>query len=178
MSSTQLGRRAEALENYDKAIALSPNGILGKYAKVGKKCIELPGQCKVSDDSDWSEEDKFIRGKNKYTNEARSAVEKEKIENLKREMNRNMDIAPREFKDYKDFSSQAPTNDEIVNAIRTLQRAGINTNNDIYGMLGGRSGSSDYEMLNALFANGDNSAQNLSPQLIKSLLSTQMTSSF
>lgn len=178
MSSTQLGRREEALENYDKAIALSPNGILGKYAKTGKRCIELPTKCRVDDDSDWSEEDKFIKGRTKYTNEARSVHEKEKLENLKREINRNQDISPRDFREYKDFSSQAPTNDEIVNAIRTLQRAGISTNNDVYGIIGSHNGNSEYDILNALFAKGDSSAQNLSPQLIKSLLSTQMTSSF
>ena len=181
MTSTQLGKREEAIENYKKASSLSPNGILGKYAKKGIKCIEIPDRChEVDPDDVESDEDIFIKNRSRFTNEARSVDEKERIENLKREMNRGDEIAPGRFKEYKDFSSQAPTNDEIVQAIRTLQRAGIGNYDDIYNMTAGlnRGSGSEYELINALFTNGDTAVKELQPQLIKSLLSNQMTSSF
>ena len=42
-----------------------------------------------------------------------------------REMNRGNDVEPQKFREYKDFSGEVPTNDEIVAALRTLQRAGL-----------------------------------------------------
>ena len=49
----------------------------------------------------------------------------QKVENLMREMNRKDNITPQKFKEYKDFSNAAPSNDEIVAALRVLQRAGF-----------------------------------------------------
>ena len=60
----------------------------------------------------------------KFSDEVKSDYERLKIEQLMREINRNENIDPQRFKNYKDFSS-VPTNDEIVAALRTLQKAGF-----------------------------------------------------
>lgn len=176
MSSVQLGRRDEAINAYDAVIVLSENSVLGSYAKKGKRCIEFPSQCHESDTSSTeSWEDKFIKGSygSGFSKKARGVHEREQIENIKREINRYDELPASKFKDYKDYSSQAPSNDEIVAAIRTLQRAGLS---DVSGVLTSSDSSRNYDMLNTLFSN--NGSTNLNPQLIQSLLTTQMSASF
>ena len=190
MTSAQLGRRDEAISYYGIAAELSPNGVLGKYARKGKKCIETPSLCHEPEvsPSDMGDtiEDKFIKGPfgSGFSDSARGVYEKEKIEQLKRDINRNEEIAPAKFKDYKDFSSQAPTNDEIVQAIRVLQKAGLgdivgtNANNEaISTFLGSQNNKNGNDIYDMLFSrNSTNSG--LSPQVIQSLLTTQMTTGF
>lgn len=190
MSSVQLGKKEEAIENYNRAIELSPNGVLGSYAKRGILCMENPIACRnpeALENKDETPEDKFIKSKfgSGFSNKARGAYELQKIENMKREINRSDDVAPQKFRDYKDFSSQAPTNEEIVSAIRTLQSAGINAfpNNDysdISLMLGtqNNTNNSGYDVFNMLFSNNNARGANIDPQIIQSLLTTQMTASF
>lgn len=173
MTAAQIGKQDEAIENYDKVITLSPDTQLGRYATKGKTCLETPDKC--HEESETSALDAFIQGKfgSGFSENARSEFEKQKIENLMREMNRSNDITPQKFKDYKDFSSEVPTNDEIVAALRVLQRAGFsdllnNNSTDLSLITGDKSG-----MLNMLMGNGNNSA--LSPQVIQALLTNQMS---
>ena len=91
-------------------------------------------------------------------------------------------MTPDQFRGYKDFSSYAPTNDEIVAAIRTLQRAGIadsliGNNSDIYSIHGTGEQNRNYDIMNMLYASGGKNAD-LNPQIIRSLLSTQMSANF
>lgn len=185
MTSTQLGNKKEAIENYEKAIELSPNGILGRYAKKGKTCLEDPIKCNAPFDYNDGEssEDRFIKSKTIFSDEARNKDETEKINNLRREMNRGNEIPPQRFKDYKDFSSQAPSNDEIVNAIRILQRAGLsnmigsaNNSSDLSMIVGNSGTQNNYDVLNMLFSGEQNSK--VSPQVLQMLLSSQMSTSF
>ena len=111
----------------------------------------------------------------------KSDYEKQKIENLMREMNRGKDVQPQNFKDYKDFSSQAPTNDEIVAALRVLQRAGLsdlvrgNNVTDLSLLTGNQGYNNENAVLNMLTGNGSSS---LNPQVIQSLLTNQMSIGF
>ena len=96
-----------------------------------------------------------------------------------REMNRGKDVEPTKFKDYKDFSSQAPSNDEIVAALRVLQRAGLTNVAGVNGvsewsLLTG-SQNENTALLNMLTGKG---TSNLSPQVIQSLLTNQMSIGF
>lgn len=189
MSSVRLGKKDEAIASYKRAAEMSPNGILGRYAKKGITCVEEPVKCSsvnVYFDEEDTDEDKFIRSKfgSGFSNKARGVYEQQKIENMKREINRNNELAPNKFKDYKDFSSQNPSNDEIVSAIRTLQQAGIvsipGTNYSDISLLTGNQnyyGNSDFDMLNMMYNSGNNYA-NLNPQVIQTLLTNQMTANF
>lgn len=180
MTSAQIGKKDEAISNYERVITLSPNGQLGRYATKGKTCLETPDKC--HEESEETAVDRFIQGKfgSGFSNEARSEYEKQKIENLMREMNRGGDVTPQKFKDYKDFSSEVPTNDEIVAALRTLQRAGLsdilNNNVNEMSLLTGGNDSNSNAMLNMLMGGNNNSS--LSPQVIQSLLTNQMSVGF
>lgn len=188
MSAAQLGKRDDAISAYDKVMTLSPDGVLGAYAKRGKKCIEFPDRCgepdKTASELNDTAEDKFIKGLfgSGFSEAARGVHEKQKIENLKRDINRNQDIPAQRFKDYKDFSSYAPTNDDIVSAVRTLQAAGLmnigGNGYDIAAITGNsNNGRADFDMLYTLL-NNQNNMSGISPQAIQSLLTTQMTTNF
>lgn len=178
MTSAQIGKKDEAIANYEKVITLSPNGQLGRYATKGKTCLETPDKC--HEQSEDSELDSFIQGRfgSGFSKEARSEYEKQKIENMMREINRKNEIEPQKFKEYKDFSNATPTNDEIVAALRVLQRAGFsdilsNSMNDVSLVTGGQQNNN--AMLNMLLGKENSS---LSPQIIQSLLTNQMSTGF
>ena len=193
MSSIQIGKKNEGIENYNRAIELSPNGIVGNYAKKGIRCAEDPYSCNATsaaENVDDQADDRFIKGVfgSGFSEQARGAYEKQKIENIKREINRKDDIDPQKFKDYKDFSSQAtPTDEEIVAAIRTLQKAGLGNytgvpdyNADLSYLLGtdNKSNKTDFDMLNLLLNGKKSDISNLNPQIIQSLMTAQMTANF
>lgn len=179
MTSAQIGKKDEAVANYEKVISLSPNGQLGRYATKGKTCLETPDKC--HEESTETAEDSFIQGRfgTGFSDKARSEYEKQKIENLMREMNRGNDVTPQKFRDYKNFSSEVPTNDEIVAALRVLQRAGLsdvlNNNVNEMSLLTGNNENNNNAMLNMLMGSGNSS---LSPQVIQSLLTNQMSVGF
>ena len=182
MSSAQIGKKDEAIDNYTKVMSLSPNGVLGKYAAKGKVCLENPDKCHEPEEA-ADPDDAFIRGGfgSGFSEKVRSDYEKQKIENLMREMNRGKDVQPQNFKDYKDFSSQAPTNDEIVAVLRVLQRAGLsdlvrgNNVTDLSLLTGNQGYNNENAVLNMLTGNGSSS---LNPQVIQSLLTNQMSIGF
>lgn len=180
MTSAQIGKRDEAIANYEKVLTLSTNGQLTRYARKGKTCIESPDKCGEPDENE-TDLDRFIRSRfgSGFSEEARSDYERQKIENLMREMNRQNDIAPGKFKEYKDFSSQAPTNDEIVTALRVLQRAGLgnvygsNYNSDLSLLMGNNNNNvNNYDMLNMLM--GRRNSSSVSPEVIQSLITNQI----
>lgn len=181
MTSTQIGKGQEAIDSYAKVISLAPNTKLEDYAVKGKRCIETPDKCNAPQE-ETSESERFIRGAfgSGFSQEAKSEFDRKKIENIMREMNRNDDIKPNKFKQFKDYSGEVPTNDEIVTALRVLQNAGLTNvvgqnsyNNDLSILTGGQN---NYEMLNMLL--GNKSTSSLSPQVIQSLLTNQMSAGF
>ena len=189
MSSIQIGKKDEGIENYNKAVELSPNGILGSYAKKGIRCAEDPIACHNPEAAANDQpEDKFIKSPfgSGFSEQARGTFEKHKIENMMREINRKDEITPQKFKDYKDFSSQAaPTDEEVAAAINVLRKAGLgdiiggqNYSSDINSLVGiqQNSNNSDYAMMNLLLNGNGNT--NLNPQVIQSLLTSQMTANF
>lgn len=163
ITSAQVGKREEAIENYEKALSIAPSDSnIGRYAQRGKTCLESPDKCEEL--SKKNEVEQLLRTRKTFSEEVRADYEKLKLENMMRELNRSDDIEPQKFKEYKDFSSMEPTNDEIVAALRTLQRAGFNNimNNNY----------SDLSMFNMM------GNQSMNPQLIQTLLTNNMSLGF
>jgi len=185
MSAAQIGKRDEAIDNYTKVLSLTQHGQLNKYAEKGRTCLQFPERCHEDPAEQLDELERFIKRPygSGFSDEVRSDYEKQKIENLMREMNRGKEVAPQKFKDYKDFSSEVPTNDEIVAALRVLQRAGLENmvlgNNNIseLSMLTGNQDINNNEMLLNMLT-GRNNSSSLSPQVIQSLLTNQMSIGF
>lgn len=181
MSASQAGKREEAIDNYDKVISLtSLNSNIGRYANKGKVCLENPDACD-STSVDGSKGEGFILSKNgpKFSEEVKTQFEMLKREELKRDINRDENIDPQRFREYRDFSSLnnvngMPSNDEIVAALRILQRAGfgnvLNNNTDL-SMLTGIG--SQNPMLNML-----GGGASLNPQVIQAMLTNNMSQGF
>lgn len=171
ITATQLGKKAEAIEYYDKAITLSPeNNNISRYSIKGKRCLETPDQCEESIYT--SLDDEFILNQKhmRSSETVKQQFERLKLDNIRREINRNGDINPQRFKEYRDFSSMnidgTPSNDEIVAAIRVLQKAGLTNIMN--------SGNTDLSALTGL--NTGNSSIN--PQIIQAMLTTNMMQGF
>ncbi len=170
MTSAHIGKTEEAIANYERALSLTtPGNSIYAYAEKGKRCLEDPEKCQ--EPTFESSLDEFIQSvsRKKVSDEVQSNYEKLQIDQLKRDMNRDEDINPQKFKEFKDFSSMnntTPSNDEIVAAIRTLQQAGLydsfsnnNTQAQLFNMLGG-------------------AAVNLNPQVIQTMLTNNMSLGF
>lgn len=183
MSAAQIGKKDEAIDNYSKVLSLTDHGQLNKYAEKGRTCLTDPDKCHEDNSEPVDEFDEFVKKPygSGFSDEVRSDYEKHKIENLMREMNRGKDVAPQQFKDYKDFSNAAPTNDEIVAALRVLQRAGLsntvlgNNNLSDLSLLTGNQNYNNDMLFNMLTGRNDSS---LNPQVIQSLLTNQMSIGF
>lgn len=179
MSSAQMGKEKEAIEFYDSAINIAtPNTNLHRYAIKGKRCLEDPEKCQ--EPMFESEDDAFILSNfgTGVSKKVQSEYERLKIENMMREINRSDEVDPQEFRGYKDFSSMndaVPSNDEIVNAIRTLQRAGMGNivNNNYSSDIALLTGNNQQSQLLNLMGAG-----NLSPQVIQAMLSNNMSLGF
>ena len=182
LSAAQIGKKGEAISNYERVINLAPQmSTLSRYATRGKMCIEDPEKCNSSLSNTV---DDFIFGKYgaKFSEEAKNEYEKLRIENLMREMNRSNDLTPKKFEGFKDYSSMetniTPNNDEIVAALRTLQKAGLsniisNNNSMDLSMFNTNTNEQD-TMLNLL----GNSSNLNNPQLIQALFNKNMTLGF
>lgn len=176
ITSAQVGKKEEAISNYEKAIALADkNSTLMRYAKKGKRCIETPDKCSETPYDSLDEEFILNKTTGSFSKEVKGQFEKLKLENFMREMNRVEDIDTQKFKEYQDFSSN-PTNDEIVAALRVLQKAGFNnilgSSNNLLDASILTGGIQQNPMLNMM---GNSS---LNPQLIQALLTNNMTQGF
>ncbi|MCQ2743455.1 MAG: tetratricopeptide repeat protein [bacterium] len=179
MTAAQIGKKEEAIESYQKTLDLSSkNSNLSQYAEKGKRCLETPDACHEVKQEDVI--DNFIRNRQAdgFSDEARGMYEKLKIEQMMRDMNRQDDINPQKFKEYKDFSSMntpsdVPTNEEIVAAVKTLQKAGMmNFGNNVYSDLSLMTGETNNSMVNLI-----NSGK-MDPQLIQAMLTNNMSLGF
>lgn len=140
MSYAQAGRKDKAVEAYQKVLDLKPNATLVRYATTGKRCIETPDKCKETDQS--SEVDRMVTSPygDGLSNEVRKSIEQKRLDSIKNEINNNKDVNNYEFKQFNDNTKQhseapaenkiaeekQPTNDDIVAAIKVLNKAGIN----------------------------------------------------
>jgi len=179
MTAAQIGKKAEAIENYEKTLSLSSEkSNLVKYAKKGKRCLETPEACNESQYD--NEDDKFIRGNvpSGLSDEVKGLFDKLRIEQMMRDMNRQDNIDPQRFRQYKDFSSmgtpsEMPNNDEIVAAVKTLQNAGLLSfgNNNPYSDISLLTGTTST-------AGGIADLVNMNPQLIQAMMTSGMSLGF
>lgn len=177
ITSAQIGRRNEAISNYEKVLMLSPeNNNLRRYAQKGKLCIEDPAKCTESYYA--SAEEEFIQKKmgSKFSKEVQSNYENLKIQNLMREINRKNDVEMQKFEEFKDFSTSVPTDEEIVAALRVLQKAGFNNffSNNGFNDLSVLLGKSNQNTMSNLL----DASSSLNPQLIQAFLTNNLTQGF
>lgn len=127
LSYVQLGKKDLAIKNYDKVIALGTNKTLTNYAKTGKSKLQKEPKVAKEPAKQVTGADFMLEDvdEEKKTPEASKTEEKpKKVEEVKKveEPKKSQPVAQKSEPKTNDGT---PTNDEIVNAIRVLQRAGL-----------------------------------------------------
>ena len=194
LAYSKTGKNFLAVRNYNKVIALGSDKALVDLAKRGKVYIgsgdvtALEAQIEditeeIKDSSSFKEESR------EHTSEALKSKYEEKILNsLSGSQPAKTAKSPN-----TDNGNKPPTNDEIVNAIRILQRAGLLPNglsgfagsnyiqdsktrqlNEMLMMLGQKGNNGVTNMLPYM----NNGSNQISPQMIQMMMMNQMTPDF
>lgn len=219
ISYVQAGNQTEAINAYKKVLSLKPNATLYKYATTGKTCLETPDKCK---EENMSDVDKAVRAPlgDGLSEKVRDEMELKRLEGIKNDINNGKDVNNYELQKFKDYSnsrseakpaektsketSSQPNNDEIVAALKVLNKAGLNpytqaANNPysaqtqnpelapLSAMMGGnnQSGNNNNSMLDMLpymlaqnKAGGENGANSYSPQIMQAMMMNSMLPDF
>lgn len=185
MANAQAGRVDEAISHYQVVIDLNSQKTLVKYARKGKLCLESPDKCNAVDALD-----SFINAKRGFdlTNKVKNSVETQNLDELRRDINSNKLIEPerlRQFKNYSSMGEQVPSNDEIVAAMRVLQRAGLSSIATVPSPLEIQSAFAGNSTMN-MGSGSDNIMQlmnkfgasagagNMDPKILQTMLTSQM----
>ena len=220
MSYAQAGQKDQAISAYQNVLNLHPNSVLYTYATTGKRCLETPDKCQETEQ--LSDIDKMIASPlgDTLSTSVKTSVEKNRLDKIKNEMNNVDEVNNYKLKQFKDFTNQrsqadadakiaseakAPTNDEIVAALKVLKKAGLDQSSgysqmtnpmmmpqneesaQLSMMMGSQnqSGNNNNNMMNmipfmlAQSKNGQNNAGNpYSPQLMQSMMMNSMLPDF
>lgn len=147
MVYTKLGETAAAKSCYQMVINLNPNDTIVKYAQRGKSCLTDAATCGLettftdSSDEPLDELDKFIQAPfgNGFSEELSNELRKKQLQNIQNKMNRGLPLSEDDLKKLEEYNksegiktdklamaSDMPSNDEIINAVQVLKRAGLN----------------------------------------------------
>lgn len=139
LANAQMGKRDLAIKNYDKVIALGTNKALVNYAKTGKAKLAIKEKTKAVTGAESMLEDvdenanpeqtsqTNIQATDK-TNVVKTDVVKQEPQKAEVQKTPEKAVAQKTVPQKSNQSNKAdtpPTNDEIVNAIRVLQKAGL-----------------------------------------------------
>lgn len=202
LSLHQIGADSGRVGNYyNAAIVFSPNSKIGEYSRSAKTCLSSPDACKASDMDEFirsgkTVSDDIIREQllndlKKHQDNINSGRGYSWLPKTENELAwADAGIIP-EVTEEKTSSSNSnvPTDEEIGRAVRTLQRAGINP----MGYANSMQMNNEYAQLNALLNSGNgnqnsndyasmmmmmNGGQNLSPEVMQTLMRQQMMSGY
>ena len=184
LSYYQLGKKDEAISAFEKVQALNSNKTLVEYSKKGIACLETPEECATYGQAQ-SDLDLFIKSKKFYDKSVQAEVNKKKLDRIRENINDELKNT--------DQKSEVPTNDEIANAVKTLAKIGINP------LAGINAGYQNPEMMQMNMLLGNNNMnngmgmnnnmlpmllmnkeamQNMSPEVIQSMMMNQMAPAF
>lgn len=184
LSYYQLGKKEEAISAFEKVQALNSNKTLVEYSKKGIACLETPEECATYGQAQ-SDLDLFIKSKKFYDKSVQAEVNKKKLDRIRENINDELKNT--------DQKSEVPSNDEIANAVKTLAKIGINP------LAGINAGYQNPEMMQMNMLLGNNNMnngmgmnnnmlpmllmnkeamQNMSPEVIQSMMMNQMAPAF
>lgn len=215
VSYVQLGFKDEAKNEYENIIKLNPNSQVANYAKKGLEYLgespatpsTLPEPPKPSTETGTKVTPPV---QNQISDQAKEKLINQKLQNVLDNVNKNKQVDPTILKDINDLTnkksqnteSQGPTAEEIVQAIRILQQAGINQNvatnsynpqainpeliqmnmlmssmngmGGMNGMNGNNNNNNFMNMLPMLMMQGQNGGQKIDPQMMQTMIMGSM----
>lgn len=174
---TKLGYRAEAENIYNEIVRLNDNITLVHYSQRALNCIGNPEgegcSAKPKEVTPLEEPDdmtKFIRSGQKIHPSALDQITKERMERKIQE-----DSAKKNL----NLQSQAPTNEEIMAAINTLAKVGINPLQNQFASLNMMNNQYPYLNPALLYSSTQgNSNADISKMMLYSQLNNQFSSQF
>ncbi len=144
MAYTHIDMKNDAIEAYEKVLALSPNSYLAEYAEKGRDCLNDGPKCHPEvKKEELTDLDKFINAPygNGLSSELNKEVKQKELNNIKETINKKNDLERKDIEKIKNFDSNKDNNqsyaeetekiamasdEKILNAVKTLKDAGLN----------------------------------------------------
>jgi len=190
ISYAQIGEKTSAQNAYNEVITNSKNKTLVELATKGNLCVSTPAKCKPQlDDKLMTEVDKFVQSGQFISDELQKKIRDQGLRNIQDQINNGQEPNLNQFPAVnKSDNSDYPTDKQIADAVRVLARAGLNplgnfnpmTQNDEMmqlNMLLGFNGNKNQDYMN-LMPYMMSSPQNMSPELIQTMMMSQMIPDF
>lgn len=180
LAYSQIGKTSKAIEAFEKVVALNSNPVVVKNAMIGAACLKSAEECaKMTESTD--EFEAFLKSDKFFDPKVQSEINQKKLDRMRQDINEEVNDIKNEKK------SEAPSNEEIANAIKTLAKVGFNPmgNMNMYqspemmqmNMLLGDS-SSGYNSNNMLpyflMSQNQNGNMKMSPELMQTMMMSQM----
>lgn len=152
MVYTRLGETDAAKACYQRVIDLNPNDMLVNYATRGNACLNNEPACNlesgaVSASGEALDElDKFIQQPfgSGFSKELNDQLRNKQLQNIQNKMNRGEPLSEDDLKKLQEYNkseglktdklamaNDMPSNDEIINAVKVLKRAGLNISTQV-----------------------------------------------
>ena len=186
MAYTHVDMQSEAIQAYEKVMALSPNTYLSDNALKGRDCLTGGPACKSSSGEEQTELDMFVNSPygSGLSSQLEQEVKQKQLINIKETINKKDELEHRDIQKIKNFDeknkSSIEQNDriaqvsdeEILQAIKTLKDAGLTLNvqpNNVYAQMSQYQDPKMAEMSLLLGNNNNNngnSMMNMLPMLM------------
>lgn len=205
MAYTQVGNKDQAVKAYEKVIKLNADKTLIQYATKGRDCL-VGGPTCVQDETSETDErlEEFINSPygNGFSEELNQQVKEQKLKNIQKTINQKQNLEEEDIEEIQKFDEKGkadddtklaanPTDDEILNAIKTLKKAGVtvsitpatmpvnNQFNELSMMLGNNNNNNNamMNMLPYLLSQSQN-GQKIDPQILQSVMMNSMLPDF
>lgn len=145
MAYTYVGSQADAIDAYEKVIALNSNQFLVDYATKGRDCLTGGPACAPPEDNTGEQDDldKFIKSPygNGLSPELNLEIKQKQLQNIQETINNKEQLEKKDLEKIREFDNsktEAEVNDkiasasvsdeDILNAIKTLKDAGLTVN--------------------------------------------------
>ena len=140
LAYTHVDMLEDAVESYEKVIALSPNSYLVDYAIKGRDCLTGGPACQPPEDTSAEEDDldRFIKSPygNGLSPELNQEVKQKELNNIKETINKKDSLETKDLEKIKKFDNKSSaeetekiaqvSDEEILNAVKTLKAVGLN----------------------------------------------------
>ncbi len=141
MAYTHIDMQSEAVDAYEKVIALNSNAYLTEFAEKGRDCLTGGPKCQGADTGEQDALDKFINSPygNGLSPELNGEVKQKELNNIKETINKKEDLEHKDIEKIRDFDNKhnqssieetdkiaMASDEEILQAVKTLKDSGLN----------------------------------------------------
>ncbi len=188
MTFTHVDMQSEAIEAYEKVIALNPNSYLLDYATKGRDCLTggpacMPQGAESTEGEPQDELDKFVNSSygDGLSKDTENELKQKELERIKDTLNKKDSLNNDDMKKIKNFDAPSKSSieenekiamvsdEEILGAINTLKSAGVNVSlqsNNPYAQITQYQDPQMAQMSMLLGSNNNNSSMNMLPFLM------------